>query len=91
MEKENENFWQRLIRRWRQSREERRRRELSEEIQRRLQIRECWGTLYISFDNQPLLCDCDLDSRDGLCDLLDAVRGNMESYWVRKGRSLSHE
>lgn len=77
--------------RWKKKLAEREVKTVKSEVLRRLQVRECWGTLYISFDGLPLLSIADLEGEGfdipanaDLCDLLACVRGNAESYMMRK-------
>lgn len=79
--------------RWKKKLAEREIKTVKGEVLRRLQVRECWGELYISFDGLPLLSITDLEgegfeipTNTDLCDLLACIRGNAENYMMRKRR-----
>lgn len=80
-------FWER----WEKRAAEREKRMIDNEVSRRLQVRECWGTLFLTFDGIPLLCFADLEScgidvpaDTDICGLISIVRNNMRVYLSRR-------
>lgn len=80
-------FWER----WEKKAAEREKRMTANEVNRRLQVRECWGTLFLTFDGIPLLsfadlgsCGIDIPSDTDICDLLSTARNNMNVYLSRR-------